>query len=65
MMDAIQPVARMVRAAKRTRRVRLRLREHELSVLTAAAAKRGEYVAEFVRQSSLAAARGESQVDSG
>ena len=42
---------------RRTRRLRLRLREHELSKLNAVAAQRGQYVAEFVREASLAAAQ--------
>jgi len=42
---------------RRTRRLRLRLREHELSKLSAVAAQRGQYVAEFVRDASLAAAQ--------
>jgi uncharacterized protein (DUF1778 family) len=45
------------RAPQRTRRLRLRLREHELSALSAVAARRGQYVAEFVREASLAAAQ--------
>jgi uncharacterized protein (DUF1778 family) len=45
------------RAPQRTRRLRLRLREHELSKLNAVAAQRGQYVAEFVREASLAAAQ--------
>jgi uncharacterized protein (DUF1778 family) len=42
---------------RRTRRLRLRLREHELSKLSTVAAQRGQYVAEFVRDASLAAAQ--------
>ncbi len=47
----------VVNVARRTRRLRLRLREHELSRLVTVAAKRGQYVAEFVREASLAAAQ--------
>jgi uncharacterized protein (DUF1778 family) len=42
---------------KRTRRLRVRLRDRELTTLAAGAAARGEYLAEFVRKESLAAAR--------
>ncbi len=45
-----------LKVARRTRRLRVRLREHELSKLVTAAARRSQYVAEFVREASLAAA---------
>ncbi len=51
----------VVNVARRTRRLRLRLREHELSRLVTVAAKRGQYVAEFVREASLAAARSSAE----
>jgi len=43
--------------AKRTRRLHVRLRERELAALTDAARKQGVYLAEFIRDASLAAAR--------
>ena len=42
---------------RRTRRLLIRLRDWELTTLVDAAAKRGMFVAQFVRQAGLAAAQ--------
>ena len=64
-MDADMMIRVAHEAAKRTCRVRLRLREQEMATLVAAAAARGVYLTEYVREASLAAARAVEKPGSG
>lgn len=64
-MDAVNAVQATSERAKRTRRVRVRFQEQELAAVRAAAEARGEYVAQFVRHTSVAAARAVERPGSG